>query len=193
MIKNKIIVALEGLPGAGKTTIKNELVVGNLSIDRIQQMFPANFSIDKDLTLKDIKVSDYLKTNAIEDSIKEIVLLDRYYLSTLVYEKASDIFYRVINFPDLNREYREAFKLGKLIKPDIIFFIDITPKLSIFRKKQRIGYDKLWTNKIFLNLQRQSYLKYKEIHFINGNDDINHIKLYMSIKIEELYNERFNN
>jgi thymidylate kinase len=167
-LKNRpFIVAFEGLPGSGKTTLKNTLFAGRKDIERIDQILPGDPQDDTALTLDDIQRSDYLKTQKIMRSTSSIVLLDRYYHSTLAYQYTYDKRMEASTFENLEKEYSNALRRSELIQPSVSFYID-TPIEESYKRKKRQPGNELWVDPHFLKYTHKYYKDRTEFHTING-------------------------
>lgn len=162
------VVTFEGLPGSGKTTLKNTLFPDRNDIDRIDQILPGDPQDDTSLTLDDIKRSDYLKTDRILRSASAVVLLDRYYHSTQAYQYAYDKLTGAQTFEALKEEYSIARSRGKLIEPDVTFYID-TPLQESYGRKNRLPGKELWLDPDFLKHTHKYYANFVDFHLIDGS------------------------
>ncbi len=145
MLKRGILIAIEGIDGAGKSTqakiLKERLEKRGFEVvllkeptsskwgKKIKEISKNTESIDPyeelKLFIKDRKLN--VRKNilpALED--KKIVIVDRYYISTIAYQGARGIDKETI------REMNESFAP----KPDIIFILDIHPEESLQRIKR---------------------------------------------------------
>lgn len=161
-----MIIALEGIDNAGKTTITQILVdkliemgksvtvskelttnVGNLIKSSIKNegLSPISksflFASDRQIRIEDLSVNK---------KFDDIVIFDRYLHSAIVYREAEGI----------DGEWIK--ELNKNVPPsDIAFYIDITADESIKRntdKKFNIHYTPEYLDKV-----RQAYLKYVDL------------------------------
>jgi dTMP kinase len=183
-----ILIVFDGIDGAGKTTQANLLVdtLNNAGIDTILSKEPTNGKWGKiirnsasngrlplneelDHFIKDR--IDHIKT-LIKPSINsgKIVILDRYYYSTIAYQGA-----RGANIPEIK------LKLSShAIKPDISFVLDCKVSIALDRIKDSRG-------DIPNEFEKEEYLKdvqkifmelcdsEKEIVKINSHNSIGHI------------------
>lgn len=168
-------MALEGIPGSGKTTLRETVHIAGFSIDRVEQILPGDPDTDDDLSLEQITESDKLKTARATAGTHDIVLLDRYYLSTLAYQISYDEINNVDTYRGLAAKYEEYLKYGELINPDITFYID-TPLEASYRRKNRLSGDKMWVNDRFLELNREYYSIQRGLYTIDGNRSLEDIK-----------------
>ncbi|HEX7483688.1 MAG TPA: hypothetical protein VF281_00900 [Candidatus Saccharimonadales bacterium] len=183
------VVALEGIPGSGKTSLRRTLFsTFNYSVDRVEQILPDDPDSDDDLTMEDIIQSDFLKTRRAKDDSYDIVILDRYYISTLVYQESFDQVYSKKTFNELSLRYKKALHEGDLIVPDLTIYIDTPLNLS-FARKNRKSSDELWVNEKFLTLNRELYRKYNDFHYIDGTRKLDDIRLYIENEIVRRLND----
>lgn len=177
----KILVALEGNPGGGKTSLMERLRNKEF-IDGVAQILPDNDPTDATVTLEKILKSDHLKTQAFRESNKRAIVLDRYYQSTLSYHWAADRVYNENRFASLRQWALKSLNEGTLIIPDLTFYIDVPFDLSL-KRKERVSYDKNpWTDRIFLEEMRKYYMNLfdslnENIILIDGQKDIDMIEL----------------
>ena len=159
MDKKRIVIALEGIPGAGKTTIMERLRNDYGAIDGIDQILPRDLP-DETITLPKILESDQLKTLSINKSLAPIIVLDRYYQSTLAYHWAYDRVFGEREFSMVQDWKEKALETKTLTVPDYTFFIDVDPVLSTQRKnRELVNYGtKAWIRNDFLISMRQYYV-----------------------------------
>lgn len=183
-MRKPYVVALEGIPGSGKTTLRKCLNVSQYTIDRVEQILPGDPDSDKDISLDKIIESDLLKTGRANSQNFDIVILDRYYLSTLAYQYAYDVIKKNDTYGPLASIYSEYLKSGKLIRPNITFHID-TPLKESFIRKNRLSGDEMWVTNEFLELNRKYYKEQSDSYAIDGTRPLGDIKL----EIEQLIRE----
>ncbi len=165
MLQNNFVVTLEGNPGAGKTTIKDELKLEGIEIERIDQILPDNPNSDKGLLPADIVASDLLKSSRLQKYKNKLVVMDRYIHSTLAYQYAYDRTHSTSNFDDLANTYNTLQDLGYLTLPDLTIYIDVPPHLSVSRKNRK-NDESSWTDKAFLDYMREYYRSRSDIDYI---------------------------
>lgn len=159
MPKRTTLIALEGIPGSGKTTIMNRLRSELNNFSGVDQILPLDLP-DEDITLNAILKSDQLKTKSFLNSSVTFTVLDRYYQSTLAYHWSSDKVYGEDIYPTIQAWKQRCIERGTLITPDYTFFIDVDPELSVRRKERQLvtNGDKPWIRKDFLEHMRDYYL-----------------------------------
>ena len=177
-LKKGILIVFEGIDGGGKTTQAKMLMKGlhKKGYDavyfrepsgsrwgmEIRQKAAVNDSIspedELDLFLKDRRenVEKNLKPTLREN---KIVILDRYYFSTIAYQGAKGISQQRI------RKMNEEFA----VLPDLVIILDIGPSQGLGRIEGREKKDLLF--------EREDYLlKVREIFNSFREDNIVHIK-----------------
>jgi dTMP kinase len=158
-LKKGILIVLEGIDGSGKST-QAGLLIERLKAEGFEIVYfrepsegkwgrkvkkkaldPDSLSPEEelDLFLKDRKenVEKNLKPALFK---KKIIVLDRYYYSTIAYQGARGIDAKRI------RKMNEGF----VIKPDLVFILDIEPQKGLERIKDRAKKDKLFEQKDYL-------------------------------------------
>lgn len=196
MEKGKFIV-FEGIDGSGKTT-QIQLLANRLK----RAQFPVHLTkeptdgpigsmarnvLNKRLILDEQTVAalfladrlDHIQNsqNGMLQHQKKgsIVLLDRYYLSSYAYHSA---------FVPLDWVIQANSICQTLMQPDIIFFLDVPPEVSIARLRASRGFLDLYETETRLKTVRANYLKAIEkvkaqenIHIIDATQPIEAIEL----------------
>lgn len=182
MKERKLLVVLEGTPGGGKTTLM-EHFRSLPQFEGINQILPDNDPTDETITLAKILQSDHLKTQAYLKSSKDIVILDRYYQSTLSYHWAADKTFNEDRFQDVKTWADDSLKNNTLLVPDYTFYIDVPFDLSLKRKGRAATADFIdpWTNREFLCSMREYYLNLfqsttENVIFIDGQKNLDDIE-----------------
>ena len=174
-----MIVAIEGLPGAGKTTLVKHLshkCRGSLVISELV-IWPKDKNIDEDFFVK----NDYEKFRIIEnqDVDKTLILLDRSYLSTLVYNLALSNIPRKINSI---KTFQCYLLKQSIFYPDLIVFLNINERISLQRSSyshsDKIYFDN-WEKEDFLKLIIKHYA-----YYLKHIDRIVETKTVKTIKID---------
>lgn len=164
-VPNIKLFALEGLPGAGKTSIINHFKAYE-AIKTVPQILPHEPTFDQSMKQLFYLNSEELKTTECLSQSSPVCLLDRYYVSTLAFYWAYDQIHATKTYAQAFTWYEHALKAHKIVKPFTIFYISVPIPLS-FKRKERVaskGYDNLWLNTEFLGLLSQYYdYFYREI------------------------------
>jgi len=165
--KKGLFIVFEGLDGSGKSTqveLLHEKLVG-LGLPAIRLREPTDgqwgrkirecareagtLSPEEELELFIRDRRENIRKN-IRPALKEnkIVILDRYFYSTLAYQGARGIPLELI------REKHKDF----LIKPDVVFIIDVPVTVGLRRIKDRAVIYKLFEEKDYLQKVRKIFL-----------------------------------
>jgi dTMP kinase len=192
VLEKGILIVFEGIDGAGKSTqaeiLMKTLLAKGLDVVyfreptksrwgrkiRKKALHPDSLTPEEelDLFLRDRKenVEKNLKP-ALEK--KKIVVLDRYYYSTIAYQGAKGIEKKRI------RQMNEEF----VVKPDLVFIFDIDPQKGLKRIENRKKKDMLFEQEEYLVKVRKIFQDFKgeNVVHIPAQRPINEI----STKIEE--------
>lgn len=163
IVFDKKLYILEGLPGAGKTSLVQLLTRGKKYIGRLPQIMPNEPFYDQAMSQNFYFRSEELKTKTVVRSVKKDFVLDRYYPSTLAFYWAYDRVNKTTTYQRALRWYYLALAEKKIIKPWIVFNIDIPICVSIQRKGRVpvANSSNMWLNVKFLSRFRQYY---KEVY-----------------------------
>lgn len=145
------IIALEGLPCAGKTTFLNKFKENNSGFYCVPELY---VEIKEDSTSSSIReqyANAELNKKRTIDGVDKNVLFDRSFLSTMAFSYSKhkttgdngDYIY--------NKKFMEENK-HNIIIPDFVFVLVITPKESIERRSKmtRDNSQSFWKNELFL-------------------------------------------
>ena len=177
-LKKGILIVLDGIDGTGKTTQAKRLLeaLQNKGADAVYFREPSDSQWGLTIKTK-AAVADSLtpeeeldlfqkdrKENVEKNLLpalqeKKVIVLDRYYFSTIAYQGARGI------DPEMIRRQNESFA----VKPDLVFILDITPQK---------GLDRIATGrkKMDSHFEREDYLvKVREIFRGFRGDNIHHI------------------
>lgn len=171
-----ILIVFEGIDGSGKST-QAEILLERLQEEDFDAVYfrepskgkwgrkikkkalhPDSLSAEEelDLFLKDRRenVEKNLKP-ALKK--KRIVILDRYYYSTIAYQGAKGIDEKLI------RRMNEEF----VVEPDLVFIFDIDPQKSLERIENRKKKDKLFEREDYLVKVREIFRSFKGEKFVH--------------------------
>ena len=168
-LKKGILIVLEGIDGTGKTT-QAELLVDALRAEaytvarfhepsqspwgreiRKKAVSENALTPEKELELFQKDRRDNLKRNirpALER--REVVVLDRYYFSTIAYQGSKGI--------DPERILRANLQF--VVLPDLVFILDLDPKAGLKRTEDRKTRDLLFEREDYLNLVRGIFRRF---------------------------------
>lgn len=146
------IFVLEGLPGAGKTTLVQKISTRNSNICAVPQILPHEPESNQAESIDFYFRSDELKTKMTSEATAAISVLDRYYVSTLAFYWAFDKIRGTKLYDKVFTWYTTRIKSGRLIPPFVTFYIRVDPAVAISRKG-RIANDpnNIWTDTSFLH------------------------------------------
>jgi dTMP kinase len=195
-----LFVCIEGIDGAGKHT-QVELLqksLGELGTKVSLYSYPdydslygkmlrnfldgkVNISVAEQVMLYLLDMVADLKKIKAELDAGNVVISDRYFLSTIAYQSAGGV--------DSDK-VKGIIDLIELPKPDIVFYIDVPVEESVARKMRQKGKtDKFESAKEYLGKVRTAYEKLNAEKYgagkwikINGTNDI--IKIHEQINKE---------
>ncbi|MCP2519798.1 dTMP kinase [Candidatus Aminicenantes bacterium AC-335-K20] len=192
-LEKGILIVFEGIDGCGKSTQAKLLFekLRSLKFDCILlkepssgkwgkkikklSLFENSISPEEELELF-VKDREENTRENIKPALQEkrIVILDRYYFSTIAYQGAKGI----------NLKYIENLNKSIAIEPDIVFILDVEPSVGLSRIENRKKKEKLFEREDYLNKVRRIYnsLKGKNIIKMDGSQKIDKIRE----KIEEI-------
>ena len=183
-LKRGILIVFEGIDGSGKTT-QAEILMENLQKEGVDSVYFQEPSKGKwgHLIKKKALIADSLSPQEElalfqkdrEDNVKKnlkpalqqkkVVILDRYYFSTMAYQGA-----RGINSERIRRD-NEKFA----VRPDMVFILDVQASKGLKRIEDRKKKDMLF--------EKEDYLvKVREIFRGIKGDNIFHIDAMRSIQ-----------
>ena len=187
------LIVIEGIDGAGKST-QAEILMKRLQEKGFEVVYfrepsqsrwgreikkkagdPESLTPEEelDLFIKDRK--DNVKKNlkpALEE--KKIVILDRYYFSTIAYQGAKGIDRERI------RRTNEEFA----VKPDLVFILDVDPREGLDRIKNRKRKDALFERAEYLVKVREIFRSFQGEEFVHI--DASKPKNKVSAEIEKI-------
>jgi dTMP kinase len=185
-LKKGVLIVFEGIDGAGKTT-QAEILLNTLKklgytvayfrepsqskwgreIKR-KAKFADSLTPEEELELflkdREENVRKNLKPSLAK---KEVIILDRYYFSTIAYQGAKGINPRSI------RKRNEDFA----VKPDLVFIMDVAAGQGLERIEERGKKDMLFEREEYLMKVRQLFKSFQgdNIYHINATFSIEHI------------------
>jgi dTMP kinase len=193
--KKSLFIVIEGLDGSGKSSVSRALVAALDAENRghVKQSYEPNDDSCGGLLIRDIltkKHTDFtpnllplaFATNRldhcdrvirpwIQDNSGNVLLCDRYYLSSLVYQSTAD-------FP-----FEKVMSLNEFaLKPDVIFFINVDSEVCYARMTVRNQPRELFEDK--LDESRKKY--FDAIDFLRKTRNENIIEIDGSGTIEEV-------
>ena len=192
-VKQGILIVLEGIDGAGKST-QAEILINRLQERGYDVVYfrepstgkwgqeikkkaahPDSLSPEEelDLFLRDRKenVENNLRP-ALEE--KKIVILDRYYFSTIAYQGAKGIDQERIRIA--NQEF--------VVEPDLVFILDVDPREGLDRIKNRKNKDRLFERAEYLVKVREIFRSFRGERFFHI--DASKPKKEISAEIEKI-------
>ena|ERR1035437_10069878 len=162
-------LVIEGMPGAGKTSLLNMISKNNPAFVCHQEIYLPNIeSISNDLE----RESKYLDAEI--EKLKhlkngEVNIFDRNFISTLAYSFAIEKIDPTKNglFNEIKNLCYQKISDGSMLLPDVCYILLINPELSMERRSQYANDNNysIWFNKDFLNAFYQFY-KNTEFGFI---------------------------
>jgi dTMP kinase len=185
-LKKGALIVFEGIDGAGKST-QAEILLKKLyeqgysvvyyrepsdskwgqEIKRKAQ-FADSLTPQQELELFQKDREENVKNN-LKPSLerKEVIILDRYYFSTIAYQGAKGI------DPESIRKRNEAFA----VKPDLVFILDIGADQGVKRIEDRGQKDVLFEREEYLVKVRQLFKSFQgdNIYHIDATQSVEHI------------------
>lgn len=193
-----ILIAIEGIDGAGKTTQCNLLRdwLNSQGFHAFVLKEPSDSEYGKKIRIRSQhhRISDFLGGPEIElkwfiedrrENVRKrikpkidnnkIVIMDRYYFSTIAYQSVLGI--DPENIKKINEEFAPP--------PDITIIIDITPKVGIKRINGRGDKCDSFEKQDYLEKVRLAFLemkKYPNIFIIKGDEERTLLQVFQKIK-----------
>jgi len=183
-LKKGVLIVFEGIDGAGKST-QAEILLKKLdergyTVVCFREPSDSKWGLEikrkaqhadslmpqEELELFQRDRKENVKNN-LKPSLerKEIIILDRYYFSTIAYQGAKGI------DPESIRERNEVF----VVRPDLVFIMDVAAGQGLERIEDREQRDMLFEREDYLAKVRQLF---KSFH----GDNIHHIDATLSIE-----------
>jgi len=203
--KKGLLIALEGIDGAGKKTwsniLKKQITKKNISVkifDYPDYKSPWGKIIKKYLYNKiDLNITEQFYTYFIDiikdqDKIKQyilngdIVILNRYFSSTVAFQCTKGFpYYKALSI----------IKAADPLIPDIAFFLDVSPKIAIERCYKRKKPDRHESDLQLLTQVNQFYKKIIKEHIlahkwiiVDANIDLKSMQIIMKDTIDYILN-----
>jgi len=176
VMQKGILIVFEGIDGSGKST------QAKILLERLQEedfdavyfrepskgkwgrkikkkaLHPDSLSPEEELDLFQKDRRENVEKN-LKPALKKkrIVILDRYYYSTIAYQGAKGIDEKLI------RRINEEF----IVEPDLVFIFDIDPKRGLERIENRKKKDKLFEREDYLVKVREIFRSFKGEKFVH--------------------------
>jgi dTMP kinase len=183
-LKRGVLIVFEGIDGSGKST-QAEILLEKLrelgysamyyrepSDSRWGQEIKSKAQFADSLTpLEELELFQRDREANVKNNLKpslerkEVIILDRYYFSTMAYQGAKGI------DPESIRKRNDAFA----VKPDLVFILDIEAGQGLERIEDRGRKDMLFEREEYLVKVRQLFKSFK-------GDNIYHIDATQSVE-----------
>jgi dTMP kinase len=176
MVEKGFLIVIEGIDGAGKSTqaeiLMNRLQKRGLDVVYFREPSGSRWgqeikrkALDPDSITPEEELELFQKDRKenVEKNLKpalernKIVVLDRYYFSTIAYQGAKGIDEERIK--RMNEEFA--------VKPDLVFILDINPHEGLGRIKNRRKKDRLFERADYLAKVREIFRGFKGKKFIH--------------------------
>ncbi|MCK4364298.1 MAG: dTMP kinase [Candidatus Aminicenantes bacterium] len=176
VLQKGILIVFEGIDGSGKST-QAEILLERLQEEDFDAVYfrepskgkwgrkikkkalhPDSLSPEEELALFQKDRRENVEKN-LKPALKKkrIVILDRYYYSTIAYQGAKGIDEKLI------RRMNEEF----VVEPDLVFIFDIDPKKGLERIENRKKKDMLFEREDYLVKVREIFRSFKGEKFIH--------------------------
>ena len=168
-LKKGVLIVFEGIDGTGKTTqadlLAEALREDGYTVARFQEPSQSRWgreirskavhenalTPEEELDLFQKDRRDNLKRNIRPALVrKEVVVLDRYYFSTIAYQGAKGI----------DPERIRRINLEFVVLPDMVFILDIDPKAGLKRTEDRKTRDLLFEREDYLEEVRSLFRRF---------------------------------
>lgn len=180
-VKKGVLIVIDGIDGTGKTTQAKRLLA-KLQKEGFDAIYfrepsdspwgleikskagrPGSLSPEEELSLFQKDRMENVEKNlkpALE--AQKVVILDRYYFSTIAYQGARGI------DPEMIKKMNESFA----VKPDLVFILDVAPSKGLSRiEKSREVLEKHFEREDYLVKVREIFqsIKGKNIHHLDAS------------------------
>lgn len=180
-----MLIAIEGIDGSGKSTIANYLKeelekegfrvvvfkepTNSIYGQKIRQSFNNRLDAHKELELFLLDRKHDVERNILPALKKGyIIVMDRYYYSTIAYQGARGI--------DIDKIKKMNEKIAP--KPDLVIILDVKPEIGIRRIKERGDKPNKFEDLEYLEKVRKIFLELKDdnIVIVDANKNIEFVK-----------------
>ncbi len=180
-----MLIAIEGIDGSGKSTIANYLKeelekegfrvvvfkepTNSIYGQKIRQSFNNRLDAHKELELFLLDRKHDVERNILPALKKGyIIVMDRYYYSTIAYQGARGI--------DIDKIKKMNEKIAP--KPDLVIILDVKPEIGIRRIKERGDKPNKFEDLEYLEKVRKIFLELKDdnIVIVDANKNIELVK-----------------
>ncbi len=193
-----MLIAIEGIDGSGKTTIarflEEELRKRGYDVVRFKEPTDSEYGRKIERILKERKISPeeelelFLKDREVDvrdnilPALKEgkVVIMDRYYYSTMAYQGA------------LGLDLKEIKKLNeKFPQPNLVIILDVSPETALKRIKTKRKPDR-FEDLNYLKRVREIFLSLKDdVVVVNAERELEVVKReVLKVVLERLIFER---
>ncbi|RUM35273.1 MAG: dTMP kinase [Archaeoglobus sp.] len=168
-MKKGLLIAIEGIDGAGKTTLAKALKkwLENIGVKavivkepgnsvwgrKIRESYSKSLSVEEELRLflkdREVNVREKILPNLRENSV---VIMDRYYYSNMAYQGARGI--------DIEKIRIENLKIAP--EPDLVVLLDCDPEICLSRIEKRGSEKNRFEELEYLKKVRDMFLKIAE-------------------------------
>jgi len=175
-VERGFLIVIEGIDGAGKST-QAEILMSSLrerGFDVVYFSEPSGSRWGREIKRKardpdsitpaeELELFQKDRKENVEMNLKpalgrnKIVVLDRYYFSTIAYQGAKGI----------DEERIKRMNEGFAVEPDLVFILDIDPREGLDRIKNRRKKDRLFERADYLARVRQIFRGFKGKKFIH--------------------------
>lgn len=174
-LQKGILIVIEGIDGSGKST-QADMLLHKLQVKgfdavyfrepsdseygreiKRKSLYPDSLSPEQELKLFQKDREENVKRN-LKPSLErnKVVILDRYYFSTIAYQGAKGI------------DKERIRKMNKFaLQPDLVFILDIDPEEGLKRIKNRKKKDRLFEREDYLAKVRDIFKSFKGERFIH--------------------------
>lgn len=188
-MKDSKLIVLEGISGAGKSTniallqkSRDDVDGVNIKISQLLGNIEKEHRIDYSNPMYYFLL-DELKAALLDDSPKQLVLYERYYVSTIAHAYAESVLHGSTIYEGVFRWYRETIG-NRLRKPDAYILLDLPVKIAESRIQTRGEpvINKVWIAQKYLELCET----YKRNFLCEQEGDVKQFQVDASQTLEEV-------